>query len=102
MVQRAPVRRCRFIGDQGTITWDGITERIDYFRIGEAEWRAIDRHEAVDRNQTYLDELSHFLEAVQHGQGTVDAAEAFRTLAIVDAARTSMERGIAVEPRSHA
>lgn len=103
MVQRAPVRRCRFIGDLGTMIWDGYAQRIEYFRIEESEWRMLDQHASVDRNQSYLDELSHFLESIEHGTPPeADGYQASDVLAVVSAARTSIERGVAVEPRRHA
>jgi len=103
LLQRAPVRRCRFIGDLGTMTWDGFAERIEYFRVDEREWRILDQHVSVDRNQKYLDELAHFLECVTHGCAPVaDGYQAYDVLAVVAAAKMSIEKGIAVEPRPHA
>ena len=56
-------------------------------------WETLPVTPLTDRNQVYLDELSHFLDCI--AQGTlpqVDGAAGLRALAIVAAARQSLNR----------
>ena len=56
-----------------------------------------------DRNQMYVDELTHFLECIETGKRPiVDGADGLNTLAIAEAARQSLACGAPVEVAAHA
>ena len=98
MVQRAPVRRCRFIGELGTLLWDGLTDRIECYKAETSKWENLDQFACSDRNQTYLDELEHFFRCIEHGETPlVDGAQGHDVLALVQAARISLEEASSVE-----
>jgi predicted dehydrogenase len=102
-LQHAPVRGCRFIGERGTILWDGVAERAHYFLTGDSAWRTSDERVAHDRNRTYVDELEHFLHCVDRGdRPIVNGEDACNVLAVIDAARFSIETGRPFSPRRHA
>lgn len=101
-VQRAPIRRCRFIGDAGTLLWDGLTDRIECFKAEVGKWETFDQFVLPDRNQMYLDELEHFFRCIEYGEiPLVDGAQGQAVLAIAHAARTSLEQTISVEMSGH-
>lgn len=104
LLQRAPQRACRFIGSTGTLVWDGIADRVDLYRAATGAWETLPVTPLADRNQMYLDELSHFLGCIAQGtQPRVDGAVGLRALAIVAAARQSLvgETGIEVRILDH-
>lgn len=102
MVQRAPVRRCRFIGESGTLLWDGLTDRIESYKAETGKWETFDQFVRPDRNQMYLDELEHFFRCIEHGEAPlVDGAQGHDVLAIVQAARISLEETSSVEMSGH-
>lgn len=102
LVQRAPVRRCRFIGEAGTLLWDGLTDRIECYKAETGKWATFDQFVCTERNQMYLDELDHFLRCVEHGETPlVDGAQGQDVLTIAHAARISLEQTISVEMSGH-
>jgi predicted dehydrogenase len=96
-LQRAPARTCKFIGDKGTLAWNGITDQIDLFSTAEGVWRQIDGPAQPDRNAMYLDELNHFLSCARKQVSPVcDGTQGYDVLAIAEAAKASMAHGAAV------
>jgi len=96
-LQRSPVRTCKFIGDKGTLIWNGITDRIELFSVAEGAWQQIDGHAQPDRNRMYLDEMRHFLKcARKQVLPECDGAQGYDVLAIAEAAKASMAHRAAV------
>lgn len=92
-LQRAPDRRCRFIGAEGTLIWDAVADTIDIFRAGTGQWERI-TFPPAERDSTYLDQLQRFLAAAEGAMSTLPTlAEGYDVLAIVDAAMRSMKEG---------
>lgn len=98
MLQRSPVRQCRFIGDEGTLLWDGLTDRIEYCQAVPGVWKSLDQFACADRNTTYLEELEHFFRCIELDETPlVDGMQGRNVLAIADAARRSLQGSISVE-----
>ena len=94
MVQRAPLRRCRLIGENGTVVWDAIADRIECYSVATRQWQTFDQYALEDRNQMYLDELSHFFDCVANARTPLITGRQGRdVLAIVEAAKASLETG---------
>lgn len=99
MIQRVPIRRCRFIGSEGTVIWDSIADRIELHLASRGAWEVIDGFALTDRNQMYLEELRHFLDCAASGTlPHANGEDGRMVLAMVQAARMSMVDGTAVEP----
>jgi len=97
LIQRAKVRRCKVFGEEGTLTWNGLTGAVR-FRSGRSNaWRAV--HESNGHEEMYLAELKHFLSCAR-GEATprTDCESAARTLAIVLAARESSAERRVIRP----
>jgi predicted dehydrogenase len=102
-LQRSPTRSCKFIGENGTIIWNGITDSLDLFRAESGVWERIDGFVQSDRNQMYLDELSHFFDCLGGRQKLiVDGVQGYDVLAIVDAAKASIESNSTVKVEGYA
>lgn len=98
MIQRAPVRHCRFIGDAGTLLWDALTDRIECYTSQSNRWESFDQFVSSDRNRMYLDELEHFFQCIEHGEKPlVDGAQGYDVLAIASAAQTALKQTGSVE-----
>ena len=71
-VQRDYRRTCQVIGTQGTIYWDFVETAVRVFGpSGDlADTHPLDAGWVV--NQMYIDELKHFLDAIQRGIPTVN------------------------------
>lgn len=93
-LQRTPVRVCKFIGSHGTICWNGIRDRYSV-DVGDPtpDFRVVESP-TPGRNQTYLDELSCFLAAIETGEPVaIPLTEGIDVMCIISAARQSMKSG---------
>ncbi len=90
-LQQATTRSCKFIGSKGTLIWDGLQDRVDIFYSGHGEWERLEVPPCPDRNVMYIDEVSDFLDCVDSGRvPAITAKEAYDVLAIVEAAKASI------------
>lgn len=97
-LQRSPSRTCKFIGSEGTLVWNGIADCIDLYRCEVGEWSRIEVPAVPDKNVMYLDELLHFLRAVERRiVPCVDGAQGLAVLRVVEAVRASIIRRESVE-----
>ena len=94
MVQRAPTRTCRVIGSEGTLHWDGLTDRVDLYSSITQTWTVASRPESVDRNDAYVAELRHFFDcAAGTAAPLISGIDGRRVVQIALAARqSSVER----------
>jgi predicted dehydrogenase len=94
MVDRAAVRRCRVVGTDGTITWDGLTGETLLFTAATRQWISLAAGCAEPRGESYVREMEQFLACVgRGGKPTADGEEGLRTLAIAVAAAESAATG---------
>lgn len=92
-VERSHTRRCKVIGEEGTILWDESEGDVRVFSPADRRWRAIPVPSGYDDNAMYVDELRHFLRCLEGEEKSAqDLAEARRVTAIALAAKESMIR----------
>lgn len=92
-LQRAATRKCKIIGDNGTLEWDVLKNRVTLQRKDGACDILLD-DSGYDRNQMYVDELRHFVElASGECEAFVSVEDALSTLALVDAMKASAASG---------
>jgi predicted dehydrogenase len=96
-LQRPPQRVCEVVGDAGRARYDYYEGRVDFDDIAS---RQREHHDfsAFDRNQMFLDELTHFL-ACLRGESTplIDLREGARSVKLAVAAESSLRTNAAVE-----
>ena len=103
LLQRATTRYCKFIGSEGTLRWDGIADSLECFDPGMGSWRVIHAEPCPDRNATYVNELSHFLDCAASGQTPlIDLNAARDVLAIVEAAKASISHDCSIALKDYA
>lgn len=89
-LQQPPVRKHHLIGDAGKITIDLLDAAVTLTQAQAGEAKVYSFSD-FERNQLFLDELSHFLACVQSGEEPiVDIAAAAASLRMALAARTSL------------
>ena len=68
MVQNPVSRTSQIIGSEGTISWDQSSNQMLAFSAGDEVWRDISPAQPIDRNDSYMAEIQHFIECVKNGQ----------------------------------
>jgi predicted dehydrogenase len=92
LLQRVAQRSCKLIGTDGTLEWDQQLQTVRRFTAATKTWDVLGSLTGVDRNQMYLDELTHFFTSIAtrtEPLGTL--AGAVDTLRVIDAMRRSAE-----------
>lgn len=93
-LQRLPRRRCRVVGEDGTIEIDLLAPSLAW-TDARGEMRMEEDYSWLTRSWLFLEEMRHFLDAVQHNTPVqVDLAHAIDTLRIAVAVRESMRSGL--------
>lgn len=97
-VARHAARTCKLVGTHGTLLWDGIADRIDLTVAGKSGTHS-ELLPMADANAPYVAELSHFLDCVGNGSTpAIDGIQGYDVMAIVTAARTSMNNRTVERP----
>lgn len=93
-LQRPAARHCKFIGSNGTMTWNAMADTYVVETVELELDRKIIRMPTNDRNQMYLDELSEFLAAVEcRGDVSIPLSQGIDVMRIIDAAARSIASG---------
>lgn len=97
-IRRDTARRCVAIGENGTLTWDGVASEVRLSRPGEDDVLLHDT--PADRNASYVAQLDAFLSSVETGASvSLSADDGLAALEIVEAVRRSHAAdGAAVAP----
>uniref|UniRef100_A0A7C2NVC0 Gfo/Idh/MocA family oxidoreductase n=1 Tax=Schlesneria paludicola TaxID=360056 RepID=A0A7C2NVC0_9PLAN len=94
LLQRVAQRSCKLIGTDGTLEWDLQSQSLRRYLAATRSWEVLANSAGMDRNQMYLDELSHFLNGIAARHDALDTlAGAMDTLRVIDAVRQSSEAG---------
>lgn len=97
-LDRAPFRGCRLVGTDGTLEWDASAHEVRQYGPASRDGAVLISTRGVDRNEMYLAQLRHFLNAIETGTDSQATAEgAHSTLQVIDAARRSAAAGTLVE-----
>ena len=99
MVQRVATRTCRLIGSEGVLEWDGVRHRVGIRTPGDREWQNVwSADSGYDGNESYLDELRHFLGCIrEHKSPVITGEDGQHVVEIALAARRSSMEGRVVE-----
>ena len=93
-LQRQPRRRCRVVGEDGSIEVDLLAPSL-VWTDARGEVRMEEDYPWLSRPWLFLEEMRHFLDAVQRDTPVqVDPAHAIDTLRIATAIRESMRSGL--------
>ncbi|MDD0988426.1 Gfo/Idh/MocA family protein [Pseudomonas shahriarae] len=96
-LQRAPVRTCKVIGQQGTLIWDILNNGI-VLHTGREQQRVLFDDTCYDRNSMYLDQLRHFAQVAEGSASPVIGLEdGLQTLCLIEAMKRSVATGQVVK-----
>lgn len=92
--QRPPSHELEIVGTRGTIQWKYNEGGVRVFDITEEQWRDYPLKSGFERNDMFLDEMSHFIDVVS---GKVDPicplVDGIRVQELIDGVKTSAETG---------
>jgi predicted dehydrogenase len=71
-IQRDYRRACQVIGAEGTLYWDFSARQVTRYGADGQLVETVSEPEGWSVNQMYIDEISHFLDAVQGGTQTMN------------------------------
>ena len=95
-IQRTLSRSCRIVGEEGTITWDLINQKVSWYLAIEKAWHEYS-YSGFQRNDRFLAEMKHFLDCLQgKAEPEVNLESGSRSLKIALAAKESGKTGKAV------
>ncbi len=96
-LQRSGRRSCQLIGETGTILWDEAAGLVKLFSCRTGAWQEFPLPPGTDDNQTYLEELEHFVDCVRRGvRPLITGQEGRAVLKVALAAKSAARTGLAV------
>ncbi len=97
-IRHDTTRQCVVIGEEGSLRWNGVEGKVDFFPSSGRKWEEI-FSEQLERDLTYREEIMHFVSCVKNGEvPSVTGEDGFAALVVVDAARKSSEEGRIIFP----
>lgn len=92
-IQRTLSRSCRIVGEEGTITWDLMNQKVSWFLAEDKAWHDFS-YAGFQRNDRFLAEMKHFLDCLQgKSEPEVNLESGSRSLKIALAAKESGKTG---------
>ena len=92
-IQRTLSRSCRIVGEEGTITWDLVNQKVSWYLAADKAWHEFS-YAGFHRNDRFIAEMKHFLDCLQgNAEPEVDLEKGSRSLKIALAAKESGNLG---------
>lgn len=89
-VQRSYSRNCKFVGEDGVITWDFNEGQSGLFSAQDKQWTWFKQPPNFELNQMYVDEMQHFVNCLKGiEKSTLDIFGGVEDLKIALAAKQS-------------
>lgn len=84
-------RLCVAIGENGSLSWNGLTGDVRIYESGAKEWRLI--YECSQHgDESYMAEWMHLIDCIEHGvPPLISGQDGYSVLKVIDAARKSAE-----------
>lgn len=93
-IQRYPSRSCEIIGDEGSIIFDIDKGTVKVYTSEKKEWEVFKQPKDYDMNQSYIDELSHFISCIEgKKEPLISITDGLNALKIALAAKESAKSG---------
>lgn len=93
-LQRTYRRSCDLIGEDGLIAWDYIAQSVSLFGKDDRKLEVFQESINTERNQMFVDEMRHFVRAVEGAEPpALDAAGGRGVLSVALAAKASAAAG---------
>ena len=83
-------RKCKIKGTNGIIFWDSINNEVKVYNNRKKRWISILKLKNYERNQMYIDEITHFIKCVKNRKKTINGLDdGIKTLNIALAMKKS-------------
>ena len=93
-VQRYPSRSCEIIGEEGSIFLNLREGTVKVYTAEKMEWEVFELLKSYDMNQTYVDEMSHFISCIENKEKPlISITDGLEVLKIALAAKESSKNG---------
>lgn len=93
-IQRYPSRSCEIIGEEGSIFWNLNEGTVKLYTAEEKKWELFEQPKDYDMNQTYIDEMLHFISCIEgKEEPLISIADGLEVLKIALAAKESAKNG---------
>ena len=92
-IRHDSTRQCIAVGEDGTLRWNCIEGKVDYFPADGKDWEVL-FYQEIERNFTYREEITHYFSCVEQGLSPLITGEdGMNVLKVVDAVNISSEIG---------
>lgn len=89
-IQRHPSRTCEIIGECGSIVLNLNEGTVKVYTAEKKKWEVFEQPKGYDMNQTYIDEMTHFISCVEGKEETlIGIMDGLEVLKIALAAKKS-------------
>jgi len=93
-LQHTYTRRCKIVGDKGTMFWDFNTQKISCFSANRKKQKHIPMKTELIHNKMFIDEIRYFFDCIKKKKNTFNnVACALRTLKTALACHESAKAG---------
>jgi len=93
-VQRYPNRSCEIIGEEGSILLNLKEGTVKVYTAEKMEWEVFEQPKGYDINQTYIDEMVHFISCIEgKEEPLISITNGLKVLNIALAAKESAMSG---------
>ena len=88
-IRHDTTRRCFVIGEKGTLLWDGIRGKVEFYKIFGQHWNVL-FSSIPDRNFTYTEEIKSFFMSVESNIApSISGKDCLQVVNIVEAIKKS-------------
>jgi len=88
-IRHDTIRKCFVIGEQGTLLWNGISGKVEYFAKGSKDWETI-LSSIPDRDFTYTEEIKSFFSSIEsNGLPYISGDDGMHVVSIIEAIKKS-------------
>ncbi len=95
-IRHDTTRKCFVIGEGGTLLWDGVLGKVEYFAKGDDDWNTIFLSKP-DRDYTYIEEIKSFFSSIESNElPCISGDDGMQIVTIVEAIRESSNTGSVV------
>jgi predicted dehydrogenase len=89
-LQHTTSRTFQVIGEDGMISCDLVSNKVELFAKGTGQWTSLYSNMNYDKNQMYIDELEHFIECISTDkQPAISGSDGKAVLGLVLSAKRS-------------
>jgi predicted dehydrogenase len=92
-IRQDRIRTCHVIGENGSLRWNGLNGRVDFFEPSSNKWRNLYRDKEL-LDQSYKKEWLHFVECIKNkSRPKVSFNDGIQVLKVIESIRIASSTG---------